>query len=73
MSVDGKPPQAMDVPGGESDNELGKQRRAGVLANRVTLEFAAGSLSAGPHTLKVYAMDPGVVLDQIDLPPMPAK
>jgi hypothetical protein len=68
VAVDNNPPQAIDIPGGESDNELGKVRSAGVLANRVTMTIPTGFLAAGSHTLKVYALDPGVVLDQIELP-----
>jgi hypothetical protein len=68
VGVDDKSPKLFDVPGGESDNELGKARSAGVLANRVTIIIPTGALSAGPHILKVFAIDPGVVLDQIELP-----
>jgi hypothetical protein len=69
VGIDDQAPTAIDVPGGKSDNELGKERRAGVLANRVTIAVATGPLAAGTHHLKIYAVDPGLVLDQIELPP----
>jgi hypothetical protein len=68
VGIDDNSPKAFDVPGGESDNELGKARRDGVLANRVTITVPTGQLSVGHHLLKVYGVDPGVVLDQIEFP-----
>ncbi len=67
-SVDRQPVQTLDLPGGEAGDENSKARRAGVLNNRVTLELKTGPLAVGPHTLKLIAVDPGVVLDQIEFP-----
>jgi Gylcosyl hydrolase family 115 C-terminal domain len=39
-----------------------------VLASRVTLTVPLEKLPAGKHTLKIYAVDPGVVVDQFDVP-----
>lgn len=36
-----------------------------VLANRTVRQWPLGQLSAGVHTLHVYAIDPGVILDEI--------
>ncbi|MCC6759623.1 MAG: glycosyl hydrolase 115 family protein [Chitinophagaceae bacterium] len=36
-----------------------------VLANRTVRQWPLGQLSAGVHTLHIYAIDPGVILDEI--------
>ena len=68
ISIDGGQPLTLDVPGGEAADENSGPRREGVLSNRVTLRLAPTPLPAGPHTLRLESIDPGVVLDQIELP-----
>jgi hypothetical protein len=68
ISIDGNPPQPADIPGGEASDENSKARSSGVLANRVTITVPLEKLPAGKHSLKIYAVDPGVVVDQIDVP-----
>jgi hypothetical protein len=58
----------VDVPGGDAADENSGPRLEGVLANRVTLQLPAAPLAAGPHTLRVEAVDSGVVIDQVELP-----
>ena len=40
-------------------------RSAGVLDNHIPLHFEVGDITPGKHTLVIYAVDPGIVLDQI--------
>ena len=68
VAIDDGTPTTYDVPGGTASDENSGPRRTGVIANRVTMPLAAGQMSAGKHNLKVVAIDPGIVLDQIDLP-----
>ncbi len=68
ISVDGQPPQPENIPGGQASDENSKSRSGGVLANRVTIAMRLPALSAGKHSLKIYAVDPGVVIDQLEFP-----
>jgi hypothetical protein len=67
-AVDGQPPAVYAVPGGEASDENSGPRRNGVQSNRVEINLPATALAAGKHTLTVTAVDPGVVLDQVELP-----
>jgi Glycosyl hydrolase family 115/Gylcosyl hydrolase family 115 C-terminal domain len=67
VAIDDQPPAAIDIPGGTT-SELDKIRSPGVINGRVTMLLSPGRLQAGKHTLDIYALDPGVVLDQIGLP-----
>ncbi len=40
-------------------------RRHGVLNNHIPLQMNVGAIASGHHTLTLYAVDPGIVLDQI--------
>jgi len=66
-AIDDQPPAAINIPGGTA-SELDKFRSPGVIAGRVTMLLSFGRLEAGKHTLRIYALDPGVVLDQIGFP-----
>jgi hypothetical protein len=68
VAIDDGTPTTYDVPGGTASDENSGPRRTGVIANRVTIPLAAGKMPAGKHNLRVVAIDPGIVLDQIDLP-----
>ena len=69
VSVDGGEAVTLDVPGGTAGDEHSGPRQEAVMTNRVTVPLPAGPLAAGHHTLTVSAVDPGVVLDQVELPP----
>ena len=57
------------VPGGEASDENSGPRRNGVQSNSVEIALPPMALKDGRHTLTVTAVDPGVVLDQVELPP----
>ena len=69
MRWDDLPPQVMAVPFASSETRVvgNSIRSAGVLENHIPLRFAVGPVSKGRHLLTVYAVDPGIVLDQITL------
>ncbi len=68
VGFDDLPAVPLDVPGGEAADENSGPRREGVMSNRVTLQLTPHPLSAGPHLIRVEAVDPGVVIDQVELP-----
>ncbi len=63
----GGPAKVLTVPYASSEIRVAgnRVRAAGVLANQIPLHYPVGPLSNGLHTLSVYAVDPGVVLDEI--------
>ena len=63
----GGPAKVLTVPYASSEIRVAgnRVRAAGVLANQIPLHYPVGTLSNGLHTLSVYAVDPGVVLDEI--------
>lgn len=69
VSVDGQPSQTFDVPGAESGSENSPQRRHAVLSSRQTITVPMDHLTRGHHTLKIHAIDSGMVIDQIEFPP----
>ena len=69
VAVDDASATDLDVPGGTAKDENDRRRRQAVLDNRQVLPVPIGGLSAGRHTLHVSALDPGVVLDQLEFPP----
>ena len=71
VALDGGTPQIIEVPGSESEDENGPVRRHAVRDNRVSVRMPLPALKAGKHTLKVQAVDPGAVLDEITLPGLP--
>jgi hypothetical protein len=69
VSVDNGPWKALEVPGSSgAENEYGPNRKHGVQDNYVRAEIPLPSLTDGWHTFKIRAMDPGAVIDQINLP-----
>jgi hypothetical protein len=69
MRWDDHPPQVREVPYASSETRVvgNANRSAGVLDNQIALHFAVGLIAAGKHKLMVYAVDPGIVLDQISV------
>ena len=68
VGVDGATPTELDVPGGTAKDENDPRRRDAVLSNRQVLSVPLGALASGRHTVQVSAVDPGIVLDQVELP-----
>ena len=61
------PAKVLVVPYASSETRVAgnRVRTAGVLANQIALHYPVGPLLNGWYTLSVYAVDPGVVLDEI--------
>ncbi len=69
IGVDNQPPAEIEVPGSSgSEDERGPLRQAAVQDNFVRVRVPMPGLSAGKHTLKIQAIDPGVVIDRVSLP-----
>jgi hypothetical protein len=69
VSVDDAAPALFEVPGSSgAEDEKGPVRSVGVRDNRVSLDVPLTLLAAGKHTLKIRAVDPGAVIDEIVLP-----
>ncbi len=69
ITIDTQPPQTMEVPGSAgAEDENGPVRRNTVQDNESLLQIPLMGLSPGKHTLKISAVDPGVVIDRISLP-----
>jgi hypothetical protein len=69
VSVDEHTPMLVEVSGsGGAENEDGPIRSAAVQNNYVNARIPMPGLTAGKHTLKIRAMDPGAVVDAISLP-----
>ena len=63
VRLDGGPLQVLDFATlGRSD-----EWRENVLTNTAVREIALKRLTAGPHELRVYPLDPGVMLDRIEV------
>lgn len=63
VSLDGQPPVPLDFATvGRSD-----EWKRNVLSNSAVRTIALPALQAGPHTLRVHALDPGFVLDRIEV------
>jgi hypothetical protein len=63
VSLDGEPVEVLDYQTfGRSD-----EWKQNVLTNTALRVKALARLKPGPHTLRVHALDPGVVLDRIDV------
>lgn len=71
MRWDDLPPQVTEVPFASSETRVvsNRIRSAGVLNNHIPLHFPVGHVPAGKHLLTVFAVDPGIVLDQISVVP----
>lgn len=69
VSVDGRAPVLVEVPGSSGkDDENGPTRREGIQNNYVRARVSLGDLSSGRHTLRISAVDPGAVIDRVALP-----
>ena len=69
VSVDGGRPAAVEVPGsGGAEDERGTVRAWAVQDNAVRAVVPLPGLPAGKHTLRIRAVDPGVVIDRVSLP-----
>jgi hypothetical protein len=69
VTIDAQSPQLLEVPGSTgTEDENGPVRRNAVQDNESRLQIPLTSLSPGKHTLKITAIDPGVVIDRISLP-----
>lgn len=69
VQVDDGQVQLVEVPGSDgSEDELGSIRKFAVSDNLVRLRISLPALSAGKHTFKIQAVDPGVLIDRISLP-----
>jgi hypothetical protein len=67
--VDNRPPALIEVPGSSgAENENGTVRSAAVQNNFVRSRILLPNLSAGEHVFKIYAVDPGTVIDSVSLP-----
>lgn len=63
------PMQILEMPFPSSETRVvgNPVRSAGVLSNHVPLRFAIEPVSSGKHQLTVFAVDPGMILDQISV------
>ena len=69
VTLDDEKASVLEVPGSSgAEDENGPVRRDAVRVNRVDLRVPFPQLAAGPHTLKIQAVDPGAVIDEIVLP-----
>ncbi|MBW8863715.1 MAG: hypothetical protein JF609_02110 [Verrucomicrobia bacterium] len=69
VCVDDHASSIVEVPGSSgAENENGPIRSAAVQNNHVIAKISMPGLSAGKHTLKIRAVDPGVVVNAILLP-----
>jgi hypothetical protein len=66
MAVDAEPPRLVTITTGVGD-EVGSSRawQENVLDNTTTATVQQTFATPGPHTLKIYMVDPGVVLEKI--------
>ena len=68
-SVDDSAPTLVEVPGsGGLQDENGDIRSLGVQNNYTRARISLPNLTAGKHTFKIRAVDPGVVIVQLSLP-----
>lgn len=65
VSVDGQSPTPVEVPGsGGAEDERGAMRAQAVQDNYVRARVPLAGLAVGRHTLKIAAVDPGVVVPE---------
>lgn len=61
FAIDNEPLQIVDL----QTFGRSKEWKENVLRNRSAKTFSLGRLNKGMHTLKIYAVDPGIMLDEI--------
>ncbi|RYG23641.1 hypothetical protein EON82_13365 [bacterium] len=68
VSLDDGPVTVVEVPGSNGkEDENGPNRRFGVQNNYVRARVPLPGLTPGKHTLKIRAIDPGIVIDRLSL------
>ena len=68
-AVDDHMPVLVEVPGSSgAESENGVVRSSAVQNNYVNTRIPLPGLNAGRHTLKIRAVDPGIVIDAVSLP-----
>jgi hypothetical protein len=74
VQVDNGAVTLFDVPGSSgTEDENGEVRRFAVQDNYTRLRVPLPRLTAGKHTFKIRAVDPGAVLDRLSLPDSAAR
>ncbi|HUO07548.1 MAG TPA: glycosyl hydrolase 115 family protein [Phycisphaerae bacterium] len=69
IALDNQPPTPYEIPGSSgTEDERGPIRSNAVQSNSVQLKIPLTNLPPGQHTLKISAIDPGPVIDQLSLP-----
>ncbi|MGN6369434.1 MAG: glycosyl hydrolase 115 family protein [Phycisphaerae bacterium] len=69
ISIDNQAATDYEVPGSSGkEDERGPVRSNAVQNNSVQLSIPLKNLAPGKHTLKISAIDPGAVIDQLSLP-----
>jgi hypothetical protein len=69
VGVDDQPAVPVEVPGSSgAEDERGQSRSNAVQDNYVRATVPLPGLTAGKHLLKISAVDPGAVIDQVSLP-----
>jgi hypothetical protein len=69
VSVDDGDWTVVEVPGSSgAENEYGPNRSHGVQDNYVRARVPLSALTADRHSFKIHAIDPGAVIDRINLP-----
>lgn len=63
LALDGGAPQVVEMP----NRDGGAEWAEGVLNNARTVNAGLGQVAAGRHVLRLYAIDPGVVVDRLVL------
>jgi hypothetical protein len=63
VALDEGAPQLAELPNRDGDAEWAQ----GVLDNMRTVSATLGNIAPGAHTLRVYGIDPGVVIDRLDI------
>jgi hypothetical protein len=63
VELDGAAPQVLDF------NTVGRsdEWRGNVLGNTAVRDVPLSTLAAGRHTLKLYPLDPGVMIDRVEI------
>jgi hypothetical protein len=67
VALDEGAPQVVQLPNRDGDAEWAQ----GVLDNLRSVSAVLGSASAGRHTLRLYAIDPGVIVDRLAIGTQP--